>query len=145
MGGVGFQPEVPREGRPSSVMWTVVLIWAQVVTSVFAGWLVFSLALEAGSRVGEFGDWVFLLTYAHFLVAALFAVCAVLLTGRRRAWPRYTVIVLELLMLASWGALLVGGEAGGRTTMPPLVALIVLFLLSRNQLASWYDNSPHPR
>ncbi|WP_181787528.1 hypothetical protein [Streptomyces phytophilus] len=145
MDNIGSQPGVLQEGKPSSVTWTVVLIWVQAVTSVFGGWLVFSLALEAGSRGREFGDWVFLLTYAHMLAAALFAVCAVLLIGRRLAWPRYTVIVLNLLMLASWGAVLFDGEAGGGATMPPLISLIVLFLLSRREMACWYDNSPPRR
>lgn len=82
---------------------------------------------------------VSLLGYASFLAAALLAVCAVLLMRRRVAWPRYTVIVVEWLLVTSWVMALLAAEGGGGAGIPPVIPVIVAIQLSKRELAAWYE------
>lgn len=144
MDETGFQPMVLPDRRPRSVTWVVVLIWVQVVANAFGGWLLLYLAKEDEDHGREVSDLVYVLGYASFLAAALLAVCAVLLTGRRLAWPRYTVIVVEWLLITAWFMTLLSAEGSG-AGIPPVIPAIVAIQLCKRDLASWYDDSPHRR
>ncbi|MEO3750099.1 hypothetical protein [Streptomyces sp. B6B3] len=139
------RPELRQERRPRAVMWVVVLIWVQVVANVLLGLLVLGLAQEDESHGRDVPGLVYFIGYVSFLAAALLAVCAVLLVGRRLGWPRYTVITIEWLLVASWFVMLFAAGTGGGAGIPPIIPMVVALQLARKEMTDWYDDSPHRR
>ncbi|MGP4112757.1 hypothetical protein ACTWP5_17840 [Streptomyces sp. 4N509B] len=143
--GPDVTPQPVRERRPGSVVAVVVLVWLQVVTNAFLGWLLLQIAQEDASHGREVPGLVYVTGYVSLIAAVLLAVCAVLLITRRSIWPRYAVIGFQLLSIGLWGLGLVQAGEIDISGVPPVIPVIVLILLAREEMEDWYDGSPHKR
>jgi hypothetical protein len=115
---VRSQPEIQQARRPRSITWIVVMLWFQVLANAFGGWLLLTLAQEDKEHGREVPGVIYVIAYASLLAAVLLAVCAVVLIRSRLGWPRYTVILIEWLLIASWFVALFTAEGGRRGGHP---------------------------
>lgn len=131
--------KIQQQRMPARLKAMLVVMYLQVLANGFGGIVLFDdvqTAESHGARVPYAGA-LYTVAFASFLVAAVLLACAVL-TPRRFAWIRPTVIAIEAVSVISG---LIGLVQGGPPTAVVGITLGVtmIVMLGREDVRDWFS------
>ncbi|MET0132459.1 MAG: hypothetical protein ABW215_02590 [Kibdelosporangium sp.] len=128
-----------RVAMPSRLKPVLLVMYLQVLTNAFAGVVIFddvATTESHGARVPYAGA-LYSIAIVSFLVALILLACAVL-TTRRYAWIRPTVITIEVIsVISNLIAVFQGGPLTSIVGIGLGIAMIVA--LNREEIMDYYD------